>query len=676
MKKAFLMMAIAIAFMACGQKQEKVPAIDLSNLDTTVPPAVDFYQYATGGWQKNNPLKPEFARFGSFDQLRENNVERLNDLFASMTTMKTVKGSVEQKIADLYKQGLDSVRLNSEGAAPLKAYLDDIYSVSDKAGLVELIAKMHNNGQGGFFGAYVSSDMTDSDSQILYFGQGGLGIGDRDYYVEASNSAIKEGYRAYLAKVIGLAGIDSPAKVADNALAVEDVLALNSWDSVKERDVQAQYNVYSSETLASSFPGFDWKAYLDARGIPAQDKLVVAEPDFFQKFGEYFSNEDLPVLKDYLAAQLVSGASSSLGDDFYAANFDFFSTQMSGIKEQRPRWKRAMQVPNGILGEAVGKMYVEKYFPASSKEKMITLVDNLKIAFGQHIDELDWMSPETKVKAHEKLDNFTVKIGYPDKWKDYSELEIDPAKSYYENLRAASRWRVAENLSKLGKPTDRTEWGMSPQTVNAYYNPSTNEICFPAAILQPPFFNPDADDPVNYGGIGVVIGHEMSHGFDDQGRLFDKVGNMTNWWTEEDAAKFNAKAQVLAAQFDAVEVLPAKDGKPALMANGQLSLGENIGDHGGLSIAYTAMHNAIAGKEPGLIDGFTPDQRFYIAYAAVWAQNITDEEIARRTRLDVHSLAVNRVNVSVKNFQSFFDAFGIKEGDPMWRPESERVHIW
>ncbi|MBQ8061029.1 MAG: M13 family metallopeptidase [Bacteroidales bacterium] len=676
MKKAFLMMATAIAFMACGQKQEKVPAIDLSNLDTTVPPAVDFYQYSTGGWQKNNPLKPEYARFGSFDQLRENNVERLNDLFAAMTTMKTVKGSVEQKIADLYKQGLDSVRLNTEGAAPLKEDVAEIYSVKDKASLVKLIAKMHDGGEGVFFGAYVGSDMVDSDSQILYFGQGGLGIGDRDYYVEPSNAALKEGYRNYLAKVLGLAGVENPSRAADNALAVEDVLALNSWDSVKERDVQAQYNVYSSETLASSFPGFDWKAYMDARGIPAQDKLVVAEPDFFEKFGEYFSNEDLPVLKDYLAAQLVSGAASSLSDDFYAANFDFFSTQMSGIKEQRPRWKRAMQVPNSILGEAVGKMYVEKYFPASSKEKMITLVDNLKIAFSQHIDELDWMSPETKVKAHEKLDNFTVKIGYPDKWKDYSSLEIDPEKSYYANLKAASRWYVADNISKLGKPTDRTEWGMSPQTVNAYYNPSTNEICFPAAILQPPFFNPDADDPVNYGGIGVVIGHEMSHGFDDQGRLFDKVGNMTNWWTEEDAAKFNAKAQVLAAQFDAVEVLPAKDGKPALMANGQLSLGENIGDHGGLSIAYTAMHNAIAGKEPGLIDGFTPDQRFYLAYGAVWAQNITDEEIARRTRLDVHSLAVNRVNVSVKNFQSFFDAFGIKEGDPMWRPESERVHIW
>ncbi len=676
MKKALILMMTTLAFAACGQKQVKVPAIDLSNLDTTVSPAVDFYQYSTGGWQKKNPLKPEYARFGSFDQLREDNVERLNDLFSAMTTMKTTAGSVEQKIADLYKQGLDSVRLNSEGAAPLKEDLAEIYSIPDKDALVKLIAKMHDSGEGGFFGAYVGSDMADSDSQILYFGQGGLGIGDRDYYVEASNAAIKKGYCDYLCKVLTLAGVESPRKAAENALAVEDVLALNSWTSVQERDVQAQYNVYSSESLVSSFPGFDWKAYLEARGIPAQDKLVVGEPSFFTKFAEYFSNEDLSVLKDYLAAQLVSGAAGSLSDDFYAASFDFFSTQMSGIKEQRPRWKRAMQVPNSILGEAVGKMYVEKYFPESSKEKMIQLVENLKVAFSQHIDELDWMSDSTKVKAHEKLDNFTVKIGYPDKWKDYSSLDIDPEKSYYANLKAASRWYVADNISKLGKPTDRTEWGMSPQTVNAYYNPSTNEICFPAAILQPPFFNPDADDAINYGGIGVVIGHEMSHGFDDQGRLFDKVGNMTNWWTEEDAAKFDAKAQVLAAQFDAVEVLPAKDGNPPLMANGKLSLGENIGDHGGLSIAYTAMHNAIAGKEPGLIDGFTPDQRFYLSYGAIWAQNITDEEIARRTRLDVHSLAVNRVNVSVKNFQSFFDAFGIKEGDPMWRPESERVHIW
>ena len=669
-------MTAALALAACSEKTAKVPAIDLTNFDTSVAPGDDFYQYATGGWQKKNPLKPEYARFGSFDVLSEINVERLNGLFKEMTTMKAEKGSVEQKISDLYKQGLDSVKLNADGAAPLKNILEKVYSVKDKDGLVKLVADMHNCGQGAFFGAYVESDMVDSDSQILYLGQGGLGIRNRDYYVKPENAALKEGYRAFLEKVFALAGNENPRKASMNALAVEDVLAENSWDSVKERDVKAQYNVYSSETLAKNFPGFDWNAYLAQRGIPAQEKLVVSEPDFFEKFGFYFNNEDLSILKDYLAAHVISGAASSLSDDFYAASFDFFSTQMSGITEQKPRWKRAMQVPNGILGQAVGKMYVEKYFPASSKEKMVALVENLKTAFSQHIDELDWMGEETKAKAHEKLDNFTVKIGYPDEWKDYSTLEIDPDKSYYENLLAARKWSVADNLSKLGKPTDRTEWGMSPQTVNAYYNPSTNEICFPAAILQPPFFNPDADDPVNYGGIGVVIGHEMSHGFDDQGRLFDAKGNMSEWWTEEDAKRFNEKAQVLVKQFDAVEVLPAKDGQPALMANGQLSLGENIGDHGGLSIAYTAMRNAIAGKDQGLIDGFTPDQRFYIAYATVWAQNITDQEKARRTRQDVHSLGENRTNVSVRNFQTFFDAFGIKEGDPMWRPESERVHIW
>ena len=670
------MMAATVTFAACGPKQDKVPAIDLTNLDTSVSPAEDFYQYATGGWQKKNPLKPEYARFGSFDKLSEINVERLNEMFKGMTTMKAERGSVEQKISDLYKQGLDSVKLNSDGAAPVKGFLEKVYSVKDKAGLVELVADMHNCGQGGFFGAYVESDMKDSDSQILYFGQGGLGIGNRDYYVKPENAALKEGYKAFLTKVFTLVGNENPANAAANALAVEDVLAENSWDTIKERDVEAQYNVYSSDELAAKFPGFDWNAYLTRRGIPAQPKLVVSEPDVFEKFGVYFANEDLAIFKDYLAARIISGAASSMSDDFYAASFDFFSTQMSGITEQKPRWKRAMQVPNGILGQAVGKMYVDRYFPASSKEKMITLVDNLKTAFSQHIDELDWMGEETKVKAHEKLDNFIVKIGYPDVWKDYSTLDIDPDKSYYENILAARAWSVADNLSKLGKPTDRTEWGMSPQTVNAYYNPSTNEICFPAAILQPPFFNPDADDAVNYGGIGVVIGHEMSHGFDDQGRLFDSKGNMSGWWSADDDAKFKAKAKVLAEQFDAVEILPAKDGQPALMANGQMCLGENIGDHGGLSIAYTAMHNAIAGKDPGLIDGFTPDQRFYLGYAAVWAQNITDQEKARRTRQDVHSLAVNRVNVSIKNFQSFFDAFGIKEGDPMWRPESERVHIW
>lgn len=660
----------ALALASCGQKREKVPAIDLANMDTTVAPGSDFYHYTIGGWQKNNPLKPEYARYGSFDVLRDSSEARLNRLFQEMTKMKTVSGTSEQKIVDLYKQGLDSVRLNTEGAAPLKKYVEEIYAVSDKSGLAKAVASLHNAGEGSFFGTYVESDLMNSETQILYLGQSGLGIGDRDYYVDAANAAIKEGYKNFLEKIFTLAGVDMPAQAAANALKVEDALALNSWTSVQERDIQARYNPMSTTELESGYSGFDFKAYFETRGIADQDKLVMAEPSFFKAFSDYFAKEDIEVLKDYVAGQLIQGACSALDDQFYNAYFDFFSKQMSGIQQQKPRWKRAMRVPDSILGEAVGKMYVERYFPESSKQKMLELVKNLQIALGQHIDELDWMGDSTKVKAQEKLENYTIKIGYPDKWKDYSSLDITPEKSYYENLRSASVWYVADNLSKLGKPKDKAEWGMTPQTVNAYYDPTTNEICFPAAILQPPFFNPDADDAVNYGGIGVVIGHEMSHGFDDQGRLFDKNGNMVNWWTEEDAAKFNAKAEVLVAQFDSVEVLPG------VRANGRLSLGENIGDHGGLSIAYTAMQNAIKGKNIGLIDGFTPEQRFYISYGLIWAQNVTDEEKARLTKLDVHSLAVNRVNVSLKNFQSFFDAFGIKEGDPMFRPESERVHIW
>ena len=652
------------------RKREKVPAINLADMDTTVSPAKDFYQYTTGGWQKNNPLKPEYARYGSFDALSDSSEARLNRLFKDMTKIKAAKGTSEQKIVDLYKQGLDSTKLNFDGAAPLKKYVDEIYSVNDKSGLAKAIASLHKAGESSFFGTYVESDLMDSDMQILYLGQGGLGIGDRDYYVDAANAEIKAGYKKFLEKIFALAGIERSAKAASNALKVEDFLALNSWTSVQERDIQAQYNPMSTVELEKTYSGFDFKSYFAERGIADQDKLIVGEPSFFKAFSDYYAKEKLEVLKDYVAAQLIQGACGALDDDFYNASFEFFSRQMSGIQQQKPRWKRAMRVPNSILGEAVGKMYVEKYFPESSKRKMLALVKNLQTALGQHIDELDWMGDSTKLKAHEKLENYTVKIGYPDKWKDYSTLNIDAGKSYYENLRSAGEWYVADNLEKLGKPKDKTEWGMTPQTVNAYYNPTTNEICFPAAILQPPFFNPDADDAVNYGGIGVVIGHEMSHGFDDQGRLFDKDGNMVNWWTDEDAAKFNAKAEVLAAQFDAVEVLPG------LMANGHLSLGENIGDHGGLSIAFTAMENAIKGKNIGLIDGFTPEQRFYISYGIIWAQNITDEEKARLTKLDVHSLAVNRVNVSLKNFQSFFDAFGIKEGDPMFRPESERVHIW
>ena len=432
------------------------------------------------------------------------------------------------------------------------------------------------------------------------------------------------------------------------------------------------YNPRSTAEILAAWPNLRLDRFFAAAEIPDQEKIIVGQPTYFDALDKYMAKASLEQIKDYLLGQFISGCCGALSDDFYTANWEFYSHQMAGATEQQPRWKRAMAAPNGILSEAVGKMYVERYFPESSKQRMKELVANLQEAFHQHIDSLDWMGAETKAKAHEKLSNFIVKIGYPDEWKDYSTLTVDPKLSYYENMKAASAWYVADNRSKLGKETDVNEWGMPPQMVNAYYNPTTNEICFPAAILQPPFFDPEADDAVNYGGIGVVIGHEMSHGFDDQGSQFDKDGNMVNWWTPEDRQRFEEKGEQLAAQFDVVEVLPG------VMANGKVTLGENIGDHGGLSIAFTAMENAMK-KHPEnnvLIDGYTPAQRFYLSYGAIWAQNITDQEKARLTNLDVHSLGENRVNVSLRNFQSFFDAFDIKEGDPMFRPESERVHIW
>ena len=670
MKKLSLLMLSVMAVAGCVPTKSSVPAIDLSNLDTSVSPAEDFYRYATGGWRAKNPLKPEYARFGSFDVLNENNEERLNSLFSDMTGMKTVPGTVEQKISDLYKMALDSARRNADGFAPIEAYIGELRAIDSKDALIRKVAELHSCGEDGFFGTYVEADLTDSDSQILYIGQGGLGMGDRDYYLEPSNAELKAGYLKFLSKIFALSGWEDPAAAAVNALAVEDKLAEASWSRVQLRDVKASYNPMSTAELEARYPSIRFGEYFAVRGIPAQDKLILAEPSFFAGLDKIIADTDLEVLKDYLLARLISGACGTLSDDYYNASWEFFSHQLTGAQEQQPRWKRAMRVPNSLLGEAVGKMYVDKYFPESSKKRMVELVENLRTALGQHIDSLDWMGDTTKMKAHEKLAGFTVKIGYPDKWKDYSTLDIDPSRNYYENMRNAGAWYVADNLSKLGKPTDKTEWGMTPQTVNAYYNPTTNEICFPAAILQPPFFNPDADDAVNYGGIGVVIGHEMSHGFDDQGRLFDAAGNMSDWWTPADEAKFKEKSAVLVAQFDEIEVVPG------LKANGSLTLGENIGDHGGISIAYTAMENSWKGKHPAPIDGFTAEQRFWLSYGAIWAQNITDQEKARLTRIDPHSLAENRVNVSVKNFQSFFDAFGIKEGDRMFRPESERVHIW
>ena len=674
MKKGILIMSVAImaAATSCGTKSagEKVPAIDLANLDPSISAKEDFYQYATGGWQKNHPLKPEYSRYGSFDVLRENNEIRLNELFQGLASVKAEKGSVQQKISDLYAMGLDSTRLNAEGVNPVKPYLDALESVKDVESFVRAMADIELHGDGGCWGVYAESDMTDNSNTVLYITQSGLALGNRDYYLLAENAELREGYLNFLKKIFTLAGDEKAEQKAKDAFDFQMTIAEPSWSMIQQRDIEARYNPMTPEQLYKEYPALRFDAYLDAMGIPARSKIVLEQPSYFKALNRILAKTNPRILRHYLQAQLLSGACGYISDDFTDASFDFFSAQMSGIKEQKPRWKRAMQAPNSILGEAVGEMYVAKYFPEKDKQKMLQIVKNIQKGLSEHVASLDWMSEQTKARAQEKLSSFIIKIGYPDKWKDYSTLEIDAQKSYYQNLREASLWSMRDNLSKLGRPVDKTEWGMTPQTVNAYYNPTTNEICFPAGILQPPFFNPNADDAVNYGAIGVVISHEMTHGFDDQGRLFDKDGNLNNWWTEEDAASFKAKADKLVAQFDAVQI---QDG---LYANGSATLGENIADQGGLRIAFTAMKNSFGGKEPKPIDGFTAEQRFYLAYAILWGQNITPQECARLTLLDVHSLGRNRVNVSLRNLQDFFDAFDIKEGDKMFRPEEERVVIW
>ena len=677
MKKILLTLSTIVCMTGCNvKKAEVVPAIDRANFDESVALNDDFYQYATGGWQAANPLKPEFARYGTFDRLRESNEVRLNDLFADIAKSKHKVGTVDQKIADLYTMGMDSTRLNAQGVAPLKADIDMLMEVEQLSDLAIAVAMIHTSAGNPLFSTGVGADLLNSNINVLYVEQSGLGMGNRDYYLDAENQAKREGYVQWLTKAFSMIGWEDAAAKAEQVLAFETKMAEAFRSNVQLRDVAANYNPMSKADFLAKYPQFNWGAYFNEMGVGQFDSLVVGQPEVLEAvFGLYVS-ENIETVKAYLAASVVSSAAGYVGDELYAAHFDFFGRQMSGQQEMRPRWKRAMAVPNRLLSEAVGQIYVKKYFPESDKVRMTEMVKNLQVALGQHIDALEWMSDATKAKAHEKLNTFTVKIGYPDKWKDYSTLSVDPAVSYWENIKRASAWYTADNLSDLGKEVDRERWFMSPQTVNAYYNPTTNEICFPAAILQPPFYNSTADDAVNYGAIGVVIGHEMTHGFDDQGRQFDKDGNMNNWWTEEDAAAFKARTDILVEQFNKIVVLPAKDGQPAVMADGALSLGENIADQGGLRVAYTAFQNSLKDKgEPAPIDGFTAAQRFYLSYATIWGQNIRDEEAARLTKTDVHSLGKNRVNATLRNVETFHQAFGITDGE-MFLPVEERVVIW
>ena len=662
------MLAAGLATGSCN-RQQAPKGIDVSHLDTSVNPGDDFYDYACGGWMKANPLKPEYSRFGTFDQLGENNREQVRELVLGLAAQKAEAGTNAQKIGDLYAMGMDSVRLNEQGFEPLKADLE-VIAATPREKIVELMATMP--GLDVFFGTGVMADLKDSNVNTMYWGQGGLGLGDRDYYTDQTERAeqVRAAYRTYLTTLATLIGYDEARakEFTDNVMAIETELASKQMTRTEQRNIAACYNPTTVAELAKKYPHIDLKNYFGLQNLDV-DTIVVEQPAYLAAVSEALAKQPEQVLRDYMTASYVGSAASYLSDDFINANFAL-NQAISGVEKQQPRWKRALAVPNSILGEALGQLYVEKYFPASSKEKMLALVGNLQTALGEHIDNLTWMSDSTKARAHEKLNAFTVKIGYPDEWRDYSELTIDPELSYWKNVQNAILFNQAYNNNDYGKPVDRARWQMSPQTVNAYYNPTTNEICFPAGILQAPFFDPEADDAVNYGAIGVVIGHEMTHGFDDQGRQFDKDGNFSDWWTAADAEAFNALADKLVAQFDSIEVAPGTK------ANGRLTLGENIADQGGLRVAYTAYKKALGDSEGEVIEGFTPDQRFYLAYSNVWAGNIRDAEILSRTTSDPHSLGRWRVNATLRNIAPFYEAFGITEGQPMFMPEAERVVIW
>lgn len=650
--------------------------MDLKNFDNTVSPREDFYKYCNGGWMAEHPLTPEYARFGMFDLLRENAREQLKDLILNMSENAEAKvpGTIAQKVGDLYVMGMDVERLNAEGAAPLRPLLDKIAAADVENDLAALLAWQHSGVGSSFFGSGVGPDAMDSNMNILHIGEVGLGLGDRDFYLDGTprSQELLDAYRIYVKRLMELTGHDAAEqeRVWNAVLKIETEFARNKMTREQRRNPRARYNIITIDEIKSRFANFDWDTYFSGLGLENVDKANFANPAFSDFLFSFIPTLSAQEIKDYMTFETISDATNLLSDDFINASFELYDRVMSGKEELEPRWKRAMAIPNSMLGEAVGKLYVEKYFPERNKEYMKKLVANLVEALGKHIDSLSWMSEATKAKAHEKLSTFVVKIGYPDKWKDYSGITVDPKKSYQENVLEASRWYVRDNYAKFGKPVDKEEWHMTPQTVNAYYSPMTNEICFPAAILQPPYFDPEADDAQNYGAIGVIIGHEMTHGFDDSGRQFDKNGNLEDWWTPADADSFNALADKLVAQFDAIEVAPGVN------ANGRFTLGENIADQGGLRIAMTAFKDASEGNLQEAKDGFTPIQRFYIAYANVWAGNIREEEIKTCTKMDPHSIGRLRTNATLSNIDDFIAAFGISEGDAMWRAPEDRVIIW
>lgn len=680
--KLFKSALLALAALCAGTTAyatEHMKSLNPDFFDKTTSAGEDFYKFVNQGWMDANQLTPEYSRYGQFNILTDSSNNRIKNIVLNLAASNPEKGSIAYKVATIYEQAMDSVRRNREGAEPIKADLAKIENTTHE-GMTDLLLWIHANYASPFFGAGPMEDLGNSKVYAMYVSSGGMTLGDRDYYLlnDKRNKEVREAYKKLIIDNMRLAGYSKKEanRIMKNVMKIETALADSAWTREQSRNLPAMYNVRTFAQLKEMYNNIPWdRFFIETMGIESPETVIVTELSSVAQANNLIGTLTDREIKDYYLWQYVRQAAGKLSDDFTNASFEF-NKVMSGVSAQQPRWKRALSATEGLMGEAIGQLYVEKYFPESSKQYMLELVENLRNALGKHIIELPWMSSETKLKAIQKLSAFTVKIGYPDKWEDYTTMEIDPNLSYYENCHNASMWHQKKELAKWGKPVDKSEWGMTPQTVNAYYSPLANEIVFPAGILQAPFFDAEASDAENYGGIGVVIGHEMIHGFDDQGCNFDAEGNMKNWWTAEDAEAFKKLSQVLVDQFNQVEILPG------LFANGEYTLGENIADQGGLRVSRTAFLDSQKNKgvdinsEEAKIEGYTPMQVFYMNYANLWAQNIREAEIRSLTSGDVHSLGINRVNVTLKNIQPFIDAFGIKEGDKMFRPQSEQVIIW
>ena len=670
-------MALTSMSLAASAQAELQSGIKLGDLDTSVRPADDFYEYACGGWMKKNPLPAAYSRFGSFDRLGEDNNKRINGILNELLNNTYVKGTTEQKLSDLYKLAMDSVRREKEGLQPVMSKLKALESAKTMKQLFAIQMEMAKYGNMEFYRAGLGADEKNASQNILSVNQGGLTLGMKDYYLEndEATTKIRNEYKKHIVRMFQAYGFSKSAatKKMKNIFALELELAKISKSRTELRDPQANYNKMTLKEFNQKYPNLKLEQLMNAQGLKSEfmQEMVVGQPAFMEGANKILATMKPATLRDVMEWSVILSSTGCLNDAVREANFEFFGKVLSGRKQDHPAWRRATSQVENYMGQALGKIYVEKYFPAAAKERMTKLIKNLQIALGERIAAQDWMSDSTKVNALLKLNTFYVKVGYPDKWIDMSKLAIDPSKSYYENLLACRKfWNEYEIDHMAGKPVDIDDWYMDPQTVNAYYNPTTNEICFPAGILQVPFFDMTADDAFNYGAIGVVIGHEMTHGFDDQGRQFDKDGNMHDWWAASDGEQFKARTDKYADFFSAIKVLPD------LNANGRLTLGENLADHGGLQVAYAAFKNATKNHPLPVIDGLTPDQRFFLAYAGVWAGNITEAEIRNRTKSDPHSLGRWRVNGALPHIDAWYEAFGVKPGDKMYIPKEQRLPLW